>query len=149
MRPPAAATPGHGARDYSEGGWPASSGAGGSAPVLLGDRRRRRERGDQLPRAGQIGAALELVGDLLRRLQPLHVPGVEFAQITLGPLAAEMLLGAVDHPEPLGDDLLAARRRNAPAGQFLEDPWVAERAAGDHHRGGAGLLVGAAGGIGA
>jgi hypothetical protein len=69
---------------------------------------------------------------------------VEFAQVPLGALAAEVLLGAVDHPQPLGDHLLPARRLDPAAGQFLEDPGVAERAAGDHHRVGARLLVGAA-----
>ena len=54
-----------------------------------------------------------------------------------------MLLGTVEHPEQLGDDLLTARRLGSPAGQLLEEPGVAEPAAGDHHGVGPGLLVGA------
>src|SRR5690348_7653399 len=93
--------------------------------AVSGDRGRDREAANQLPRPGQTGAALELVGDLLRRLQPLRVPGVEFAQIAVGALRAEVLLGPVEDPKPLGNHFLAARRRGATAGQFFEDPGVA------------------------
>ena len=41
-------------------------------------------------------------------------------------------------------DLVVARLRHPAAGQLLEDPRVAERAAGDHHRVGSRLAIGAA-----
>src|SRR3954469_18950535 len=94
-----------------------TGGARAAFGCFSGDRCRGGEGAHQLPRTPQIGAALQLLGDLLRRLEPLRIPGVEFAQVALGALAAEVLLGAVDHPEPLGDHLLAARRRCAPTGQ--------------------------------
>ena len=77
-----------------------------------------------------------------RRLESLQIPGVELAQVAGGALGAEVLLGTVHHPEQLRDHLLAIRLVRRAAGQLLEDPRVAERPAGDHHRVGAGGLVG-------
>src|SRR4029079_16130945 len=94
-------------------------------------------------------ALLELLSRLLVEAERVDIPGVELAQVAGRAIAAEVLLGAVDRPEQLGRDLLAPRRPLAAAGQLFADPGVAERAAGDHHRVGAGLAVGASRRLGA
>ena len=89
----------------------------------------------------EVFAPLEGGGDLLPP-QPLQVPGIELAQVPGGALRPQVLLGPIHHPEQLRDHLFALRRRRAGPRQLLEDPWVAERSAGDHHRVGARRLVG-------
>ena len=73
-------------------------------------RRRAGQRRDQLAGARQVGTALQLVGDLARSVEALQVPGVELAQVARGALRAEVLLGLVDHPEQLLDDLFVGGR---------------------------------------
>src|SRR5215210_7612705 len=68
-----------------------------------------------------------------RELQTLRIPGVELAQIAPCPLHAEVLLGARDDPLELLHDLLRARLAVVGAEQPAEEPWVAERASGQHH----------------
>src|ERR1700710_2591549 len=105
----------------------------------LTDRNRRPRGLDQLPCPGQVGGALQFVADLVGSADTVEVPRVKLTQISLSALRSQMLLGPVDHPEELAGDLGLARRRGAAPGQFLEDPWVAEAAAGEYHRVGAPL----------
>ena len=71
---------------------------------LLGARLGAR-RADQVASA-RPGPALRCssAASLAGRLQPLQVPGIELAQVAGGAIGAEVLLGAVDHPEELVDD---------------------------------------------
>src|SRR4051794_24541277 len=70
-------------RDYSEGRQPAIR-------ALLANGGWLGQGRDQLTGPGEIGAALKLLGDLGGRVQALHVPGIELAQVALGTIAAEM-----------------------------------------------------------
>jgi hypothetical protein len=75
-----------------------------------------------------------------RRAEPLGVPRVELAQVAGRPLRAQVLLGAVDHPGPLGQDLFRSGVLVARAEHLGEQPRVAQRAAGEHDRRAAGVL---------
>ena len=73
-------------------------------------RLRRRAPATSSRASSEVGAALQLVG--VGRAARRGAPGTRGRTCagSARPLGAEMLLGAVDHPEQLGDDLLAARR---------------------------------------
>ena len=100
--------------------------------------RARRSRAPRAPRRSTACAGAVLQRPSLA--QPRDVPGVELAQVAGGAALAEVLDGAVEHPVELGEDLLARRLVLARAEHLLEDPRVAERAAREQDRLGAGAL---------
>ncbi len=85
---------------------------------------------------------------LAREIQTGEVPGVELAQVAGGALLAEMLDGAGEQPVELGEDFLARGVGLASTEQTLEQPRVAEAAAGEHDRRDPCLLVGGTSGVG-
>ncbi len=115
---------------------------GRALPIMRRPPDRRAKIPSQATSFVEVVALLERSRRFLVRTEPLQVPGVELAQVAGGPLRPEVLLGPVDHPEQLGDHLLALGVGAPAAGELLEDPRVAERPAGDHHRVGARRLVG-------
>src|SRR4051794_9459338 len=102
---------------------------------------------DERTRLVEILAGLEGGGRVLVGIQVLQVPGIELAQVARRAIRAEVLLGAVHHPEQLGDDFVPLGIGTAPTGELLEDPRVTEGPAGDHHRVRAGGAVGLASGL--
>src|SRR5262245_3307294 len=91
------------------------------------------EIGDDRSLLGKRLGALQRVLHRAPGAQPFDVPGVELAQVARGPFGAEMLLGAIDDPLPLGDDLGVPRLVVALAQHLREQPRVAEAPAGQHH----------------
>src|SRR5215216_250496 len=75
-----------------------------------------------------------------REPEPVRVPGIELPQIAAGALDAEVILGRGDDPFQLGDHLVRLGLALIGAEQAAEHPWVAERAAREHDRGGSALL---------
>src|SRR5947208_11300646 len=87
-------------------------------------RRDRSGEPDQRPGGTDRRRTLEPVLKLLIGGDPLHVPRIELAQITRGPLLAEVVAGAIDDPVELGQDLLPGRVVGAAAQELLEQPWI-------------------------
>src|SRR3954447_27094174 len=66
--------------------------------------------------------------------QPGEVPRMELAEVARGALRAEVLDRAIDHPVELVEDLGAGGLVLVVAQKLVEQPRVAERAAGEHDR---------------
>src|SRR4051812_23111503 len=81
--------------------------------------------------------ALQLRQRRARLAEAREVPRMELAQVARGPLLAQVLDRAIDHPVELVEDLRARRLALPLVEQLGEQPRVAERPAGEHDRGGA------------
>src|SRR3954454_18268468 len=106
-----------------------------------GDIGARHGSNEQCPCLPGAGRALEGLVEVLVGSETRHVPGVGLAQPARPPLLAEMLDGTIHQPVELGADLGRRRLVLAQAEQLLEQPRIAQRAAGEHDRGRAGALV--------
>src|SRR3954470_10444120 len=86
----------------------------------------------------------ELVIQPLGQAQPLSVPRISLSEPPSRALHPKMLLGAIDHPFELIDDLLDRWLTLASTEQLLEDPGVSKRAARQQNSGHARVFVGLA-----
>src|SRR4051812_24059907 len=101
----------------------------------------RHASNEQLPGLKGAGRPLQSLVEHLVSAQSRHVPGVGLAQPAGRPLVPQMLDRPVDHPVQLGADLLLGGFVRTQTKELLEQPGVAQRAAGEHDGGGARALV--------
>src|SRR3954467_7130965 len=115
----------------------------GQYSVRLSRPRHVREAVQEGPRIVHRGRLLERLAQGPAGAQPLQIPRVVLAQIAPGARPAEVLDGTVHHPVELPEDLLGpgVTLRVALTEQLREQPRVTERAAGEHHGGGAGAVI--------
>src|SRR6185312_5917230 len=122
-------------------------------PAVSGGDERRRVRGERssiasvIERGGSLQGLRQSLRMSLLQTHAGYVPRVELTQVAGGAECPEMLDGTIYRPVELGEDLWARGGILAQAQELLEQPGVAQRAAREHHRGGAGLLVGGDGAV--
>src|SRR4051812_15177967 len=113
------------------------SNAARRAGRALGGCRKGRRGGQQGPGLGGGSGALQGLVEVAVGAEPDHVPGVGLAQPAGGARLAEVLDRPLDQPVELGEHLVAGGFSGPRAENLLEQPRVAERAAGEHDRRGA------------
>ena len=96
--------------------------------------------GEQLADLVQALGALEAIGLAALVAEPLDVPRIELAQVARGARSAPQCSAARSRTQRSSASISAAPGGSVRAPvELVEDPRVAERAARDHHRVGAGL----------